>query len=86
MHAREADHLILLRKSISSYGKPIWDTELADSLQKMINTGHCNMFIVIHEMGGHFEYTKLILRSLINSGPREKAKISLRQTPLIKPC
>lgn len=58
VHARESDHLILLRKSISSYGKPIWDMELADSLQKMINTGPCNMFIVIHEMGGHFEYTK----------------------------
>lgn len=58
IHLHEADHLVVLHGTIMNDEKSHLDMELADSLQKFVDHGPSKMFIVIHTMGSHFEYTK----------------------------
>lgn len=58
MHLQEADHLVVLHGTIKNDYESHWDMELVDSLQKFVSNGPSKMFIVLHTMGSHFEYTK----------------------------
>lgn len=58
VHAREADHLLLLQKSSNVNGDPVWDMQVVDSFKKYMEQGPSKMFFVLHTMGSHFEYNK----------------------------